>query len=105
MEIDDLVRPAATIPQTTPFFHAGRWVTTLGVDDLICKGEVDPHELLRRHQSGDWGEIHTLDRALNQHSLVDRAMVMSVYKVGTHTIWVITDAGWQTTTLLLPYER
>lgn len=104
MEIDDLVRPAATIPQTTPFFHAGRWATTLGVDDLICKGEVDPHELLRRHQSGDWGEIHTLDRALNQHSLVDRAMVMSVYKVGDHTIWVITDAGWQTTTLLLPYE-
>lgn len=66
---------------------------------------VDPHELLRRHQCGDWGEIHSLDRALNQHSLVDRAIVMSVYKVGKHTIWVITDAGWQTTTLLLPYER
>lgn len=105
MEIEDLVRPAATIPQTTPFFHASRCVTTIGVDDLVCKGEVDPHALLRRHQSGDWGEIHTLDRALNQHALVDRAMVMSVYKVGDHTIWVITDAGWQTTTLLLPYER
>ncbi|WP_237426698.1 MULTISPECIES: type I restriction endonuclease subunit M [Delftia] len=104
MEIDDLVRPAATNPHTTPIFRVGRCVTTIGVHDLICKGEVDPHELLRRHQSCDWGEIHTLDRALNQHSLVDRAMVMSVYKVGDHTIWVITDAGWQTTTLLLPYE-
>lgn len=104
MEIDVLVRPSATNLQTTPLFRLGRCVATIGVDDLICRGEVNPHELLRRHQSGDWGDIHELDRALNQHSLVDRARLMSAYKVGDHTIWVITDAGWQTTTLLLPYE-
>lgn len=104
MEISELVQPLAAITHTTPLFRLGRCVATIGVDDLICRGEVDPHELLRRHQSGNWGDIHALDRALNQHSLVDRARLMSAYKVGDHTIWVITDAGWQTTTLLLPFE-
>lgn len=104
MEIEDLVRPAATIPQTSPFFtrvavsQQSAWtISSAKVKSIrtsCCAGT-----------KAGIGEIHTLDRALNQHALVDRAMVMSVYKVGDHTIWVITDAGWQTTTLLLPYER
>lgn len=104
METQTLARPQAAITYDTPLFTLGCCVATQGVDNLICTGDVNPHELLRRHQCGDWGELPPEDLALNKRALKDRARLMSVYKVEEKTVWVITDADWATTTLLLPSE-
>lgn len=104
MDTQTLARPQAAITYDTPLFSLGRCVNTLGVDNLICTGDLNPHELLRRHQCGDWGELPPEDLALNKQALKDRSRLMSVYMVGDTKIWVITDADWATTTLLLPSE-
>ncbi|WP_404299015.1 type I restriction endonuclease subunit M [Alicycliphilus denitrificans] len=104
MDTQTLARPQAAITYDTPLFRLGRCVATLGVDNLICRGDVNPQELLHRHQCGDWGEMPPEDLAVNRRALQDRSRLMSVYKVGGKTIWVITDADWAVTTLLLPSE-
>ena len=104
MDTTTVARPQAATTYDTPLFTLGQCVATLGVDNMICTGDLNPHALLRRHQCGDWGEMDLVDRIRNDRALGDRSRLMSVYKVGLETIWVITDADWATTTLLLPSE-
>lgn len=104
MHVETTVRPQTAMKNNTPLFRLGQCVATCGVDSLVRTGAVNPHTLLRRHQCGDWGDLCAEDRALNTRALRDCSRIMSVYKVGEHTIWVITDADWATTTLLLPSE-
>jgi len=62
-------------------------------------------ELAGRHCRGDWGDVPADDAKQNDASAkagVD-AMILSSYKLADGTkIWVITDAGGATTTVLLP---
>ena len=58
---------------------------------------------LRRHASGDWGEIDAHDRAANDDALKSGERILSVYRSGTGTtFWVITEADRSATTVLLP---
>jgi hypothetical protein len=72
--------------------------------------------LLKKHKSGDWGDIHPEDRGLNEQALVDGTRILSVYALaeGTEvsggvleddtTIWIITEADRSSTTILYPEE-
>ena len=63
-----------------PLFSLGHVVATQGVIalDLPLDTIVD---LLRRHQTGDWGEIGDEDRRENEVSLRQGFRLMSVYSV------------------------
>lgn len=94
-------------PATTaaiPLFQLGRCVATVGADDLLRRLSLNPYALLSRHVCGDWGELDEDDKALNQQALADRSRLMSSYLLGNEKVWVITDAGWAVTTILLPSE-
>jgi hypothetical protein len=65
---------------------------------------VEPHELLRRHLSGDWGELDAHDRRENARSLKHGFRVLSSYPVGGQKVWIITEADRSSTCLLLPSE-
>ena len=68
----------------------------LGVDLLLY---------LRRHASGDWGELDAHDRAANERALKDSSRVFSAYEVPTgDRLWIITEADRSVTTFLLPEE-
>lgn len=84
-------------------FPLGRIVATSG-----ALAAVPPEEMqsaLRRHHSGDWGELCEADRHENERSLSDGCRLMSVYhtKAGVK-FYIITEGDRATTTALLPDE-
>lgn len=82
-------------------------VCTRGIEEMIAR---DPeyikliHECLVRHTLGDWGELCDDDKAMNDAALDEAGYILSAYTVKDTKIWIITDAGWKVTTILLPRE-
>lgn len=58
---------------------------------------------LRRHSSGDWGEVDDDDRRANDDALRFGTRLLSAYRSSGGTrFWVITEADRSVTTVLLP---
>jgi hypothetical protein len=57
---------------------------------------------LRRHASGDWGDICAEDAMGNDEALRDGGRLLSAYGRGEHRFWIITEADRPITTVLLP---
>lgn len=89
-----------------PRFPTGVVVMTPGVEDLALQGRFNPTIYLRRHLSGDWGDLDEGDRQLNDAALVSgQDRLFSSYEVAPDLkLWIITEWGRSVTTLLLPSE-
>lgn len=85
-------------------FPLGRIVATPGALELLDRVAVNAAELLRRHQSGDWGKVPQEDADENELSVVNGFRILSSYPIGEERIWIITEADRSSTTLLLPEE-
>ena len=86
-----------------PLFSLGKLVMTRGVAD----GGVSMDELLeliRRHVTGDFGNINEEDRQENLLSIREGFRIMSAYRINDTKLWVITEADRSSTTILLPEE-
>ena len=60
---------------------------------------------IRRHQSGDWGDLDTDDKAANERALVERTRIISVYRSALGVkFWIITEADRSATTVLMPED-
>jgi hypothetical protein len=96
-----------------PLFELGQIVLSRGVVAFA------PNEIMRfgvylsRHHAGDWGVIDEHDQRVNPEAQKHGGRLMSAYAIdpqrpslghGPNTIWIITEADRQTTTLLLPEE-
>jgi hypothetical protein len=57
---------------------------------------------LRRHASGDWGDLGPDDTLSNNTALLRGDRLLSVYGKGQHRFWIITEADRSVTTVLLP---
>jgi len=84
----------------------GKVVATPGAMQTLEAAGVAPEQLLQRHQSGDWGDVDTGDRAANRQALLVRERLLSAYILPTTgaCVWIITEADRSVTTLLLPEE-
>ncbi|WP_018988626.1 hypothetical protein [Aromatoleum toluclasticum] len=89
-----------------PRFPAGHVVMTIGVDALVRQGRLNPAPYLRRHLSGDWGDLDEGDRRLNDAALESgEDRLFSSYRVAPDLkLWIITEWDRSVTTLLLPSE-
>ena len=87
-------------------FSPGQLVMTIGVDDLVRQGRLNPAPFLRRHLHGDWGDLSDDDRQLNDASLKSgEDRLFSSYQVTPNLkLWIITEWDRSVTTLLLPSE-
>jgi hypothetical protein len=89
-------------------FPLGTVVATPGAIERMERYGMDAAELLARHLSGDWGDIHPDDRGLNEEALRCGARLLSVYgedKTGEDSrIWIITEAERSATTILRPED-
>ena len=86
-----------------PKFALGHICITANAAAAVPPNEVLP--AVARHAAGDWGNLDAHDRQENERALGSRGRRLSVYQASNgHPLWVITDAGWGTTTVLLPED-
>ena len=84
-------------------FPMGRLVATPNALSQI--GQDDITSALRRHLSGDWGELDSEDRDANEQALIHGTRLLSAYHDANGTkFWIITEADRASTTLLMPED-
>ena len=90
---------------TTAKFPLGQIVATPGALDAFEKAGQSPTGFLKRHVSGDWGDLCDEDKQTNEDALSDGGRIFSAYHLSDGTkIWVITEADRSSSCLLLPSE-
>lgn len=87
-------------------FPLGKIVATRDALSALQHDVAIIMQLLRRHQSGDWGIVHDEDRLANDKAVLTGARIISSYHLqpSDQLLWVITEADRCTTTLILPDE-
>ncbi len=86
-------------------FPLGRVVATPGALGALEDAGDRPSVFLKRHATGDWGELDEHDRHENELSVAHGFRLLSAYSLSDGTrIWIITEADRSVTTLLLPSE-
>lgn len=96
---------------TTAKFSLGQCMATQGAMGALEDNQTFPIVYLKRHESGDWGDLDDHDRQLNDRALIDDSRILSAYKLADgQKIWIITEAvndedgSRFSTTILLPCE-
>ncbi|KPW75608.1 Uncharacterized protein ALO76_01879 [Pseudomonas syringae pv. coriandricola] len=88
-------------------FELGRVVLTHSVQSLLENNSLDVMQYLRRHATGDWGEISNDDWDSNQQALSAEGRLFSGYDIdaGDETrLWIITEVDRSVTTIMLPSD-
>lgn len=84
-------------------FPLGKVVATRNAVSSI--DNIDITIALKRHSSGDWGELCKEDKMLNDEALLTQQRLLSSYMSSTGTkFWIITEADRSITTVLLPED-
>lgn len=84
-------------------FNPGRLMITRNAKDVLPRMEIDT--AINRHLQGDWGELCEPDRKANEDALKNGGRLMSVYSTqGNVKFWIMTEADYSTTTVLLPSD-
>jgi hypothetical protein len=83
----------------------GRVVATPGALGALELAAENPGSFLKRHVTGDWGELDEEDRRENELSVAHGFRLLSSYALSSGTkLWIITEADRSSTTILLPSE-
>ncbi len=83
-------------------FRLGQIVSTPNAMSQLTKEDILMG--LKRHQSGDWGDVSENDRQANDRALIEDTRLFSVYHaVSGIKVWLITEAD-RSTTVLLPED-
>lgn len=90
-------------------FPLGQVVATPAAIEVMNRLGIRPTDLLDRHQTGDWGDIHPEDRGLNEQALRYGARIFSVYGPfaagrDNERLWIITEADRSSTCILRPED-
>ena len=86
-------------------FALGQTLITPGAEEALQIAGQTATEFLRRHMSGDWGDLSDEDVKENEFSLREGLRLLSAYQTGKgQKLWIITEADRSATTILLPSE-
>ena len=96
--------PCRTLQKPSPLFRLGRIVATRRVLAHLERHGVVADPFLRRHVTGDWGDVPAEDAKSNQLAVQHGARILSSYEVAGERMWLITEADRSVTTLLFPSE-
>jgi hypothetical protein len=84
-------------------FHLGRLLQTSRAQAALSPEDV--LTALKRHATGDWGELDPEDSQANEGALVEGERLVSVYRsAGDLRFYVITEWDRSVTTVLLPED-
>ena len=86
-----------------PRFDPGRLMITANAKEALPRSEVDA--AIGRHLHGDWGDVCESDKQINDDALKNGGRLLSVYHTKDDvTFWIITEADYSATTVLLPSD-
>lgn len=88
-------------------FSLGQNVMTRGVADKVAvdiKFSEFVFKSLKRHASGDWGDMCEDDKKANENALKVGERLFSAYEHAGRKVWIITEADRSATTILFPEE-
>ena len=91
-------------PNPAARFEPGEVVITPLAVQVLERDLTDPHPLLDRHLTGDWGKVPPEDVHANEFAVDHGGRIMSAYDVNGERIWILTEAGRHRTTILTPEE-
>ena len=74
-------------------FELGALVATPACLRYCEKHGADLIGLVRRHHSGDWGDLEREDKQANEDALKSGARILSSYRVGDDRVWILTEAA------------
>ena len=83
-------------------FSLGQTVITANASLQLATEEV--LTALKRHASGDWGDLCPEDSLANDEALLHGGRLFSAYGQGNSRFWIITEADRSVTTVLLPSD-
>lgn len=87
-----------------PLFPLGQIVATPAVIAHFNEHHQSLLPFLRRHVSGDWGELCAEDKAENTLSVQQGFRILSRFTVAGEPVYIITEADRSVTTALFPSE-
>jgi hypothetical protein len=87
-----------------PLFVLGRLTATQTALHYLERIDVQPLTLLRRHVTGDWGDLDSEDIAANKQSIQDGSRILSAYILKNEKVYVITEGDRSITTILMASE-
>jgi hypothetical protein len=83
-------------------FQPGTVVVTMGARQIATDEQLA--NLVRRHLSGDWGEVDWEDAKANDDAVKWSERILSSYRVNGEKLWVLTEADRSATTVMTPDE-
>jgi hypothetical protein len=86
-------------------FPLGEVRTTPSAFERLQALELEPSNLLARHQVGDWGDVADTDRARNEESFREGQRFFSSYHIEKERFWVLTTADRSRTWVLAKADR
>ena len=88
-----------------PRFSLGRIVSTPGALAALEESGETASTFLKRHHSGDWGDVCPEDAEANEEALANGERIFSVYHTAKNEkVYVITEANRSSTCVLLSDE-
>ena len=87
-----------------PLFALGQLMMTEDAEDMFLSSDMDVRALLKRHVTGDWGDLDSHDVNVNNEAVKHGRRILSQYRTSEGKIWVITESDRSVTTILLPDE-
>ncbi len=88
-------------------FVLGRVVCTRGINDALADNANFAEFVtgcLKRHASGDWGDMDEQDKRENEYAIGKYLRLFSSYNYRDKKIWIISEADRSVTTILFPSE-
>lgn len=85
-------------------FELGQVVITRAAMAFCDCNDVDAVGLVRRHASGDWGDLDRDDVDANVDAVRHDLRIFSSYSLEAGKLWVITEADRSSTCVLLPED-
>jgi len=96
-------RSFMSVTVVDPRFDPGRMMITRNAKDVLPRSEVNA--AIDRHLHGDWGDVCDEDRRVNEDALKHGGRLLSVYHTKDDVrFWIITEADYSATTVLLPSD-
>src|ERR1043165_5629204 len=96
----EIQTPCIVVP-TQSKFPLGRLVITSAALETLPIDDVE--NAVRKHASGDWGELEDEDQAANEQALVTGLRLFSVYRTACGIrFYIITEWDSSVHTILLP---